>query len=477
MTTTYSNNLRVNIIQTGDQAGVWGETTNTNLGTLLEQAIAGYTTKSIASSPEYLVAENGASSEFRFNAIKLTNGGIGSSFVLYVPPYTKNYILTNATGYAAVVAVSTAANGTTAATISGTASTISGTTLTIGGTVTGTFSIGQKLSGTGVTSGTFITGYGTGSGGAGTYTVNTSQTVSSTTISATGFSLPAGATAFLYCDGTTVTNALSYINGNVTVTGSGTFGGDGTFGGNGSFGGTGSLTVPKGTTAQRTGTGVRFNTTFGQYEGWNPNTFSWSAIGGGATGAAGNQVFFENSPIVTASYTVSSGKNANMVGPMQVYPIICEGTIDNGAGSAGNTLTVTAESSFTGSISGTTLTASSVTGTIGLNQFINGSGILPNTQIVEQLTGTTGGAGTYRLNISQTLGSTAITTITSGVLYVGAIISGSTITPGTTIIALDTGTGGAGTYTVGGSPQNRASQTVTSAVTVTVPVDQRLVVL
>jgi hypothetical protein len=162
---------------------------------------------------------------------------------------------------------------------------------------------------------------------------------------------------------------------------------------------------------------------------------------------------------------------------MEVIPIQCTAKIDNGAGLAGNTLTVDPTSSFTGAISGTTLTASSVTGTIGLSQFINGTNVLPYTQILEQLTGTTGGAGTYRLNISQTVGSTTITTITSGVLYVGAVLSGSTITPGTTITGLNAGTGGAGTYTVGGTAQNRALQTVSSVVAVTVPDGQRLVVL
>lgn len=63
-----------------------------------------------------------------------------------------------------------------------TASSISGTTLTVGGTVTGTFQVGQTLSGTGVTANTTITALGTGTGGAGTYTVSTSQTVSSTAI-------------------------------------------------------------------------------------------------------------------------------------------------------------------------------------------------------------------------------------------------------------------------------------------------------
>ena len=63
-----------------------------------------------------------------------------------------------------------------------TSSSISGTTLTVGGTVTGTFQVGQTLSGTGVTANTTITALGTGTGGAGTYTVSTSQTVSSTAI-------------------------------------------------------------------------------------------------------------------------------------------------------------------------------------------------------------------------------------------------------------------------------------------------------
>jgi hypothetical protein len=77
-------------------------------------------------------------------------------------------------------------DSSTGNTASGTASSISGNTLTVGGTVTGTFSAGMSLSGTGVTAGTTIIGYGTGTGGAGTYLVNTSQTVSSTTITGTG---------------------------------------------------------------------------------------------------------------------------------------------------------------------------------------------------------------------------------------------------------------------------------------------------
>jgi hypothetical protein len=64
---------------------------------------------------------------------------------------------------------------------------ISGTTLTVSAVMSGTLVVGTGITGTGVTAGTTITALGTGTGGTGTYTVSASQTVSSTTITATGF--------------------------------------------------------------------------------------------------------------------------------------------------------------------------------------------------------------------------------------------------------------------------------------------------
>jgi hypothetical protein len=60
---------------------------------------------------------------------------------------------------------------------------ISGTTLTVSAVTSGALVVGATLTGTGVTNGTYITAFGTGSGGTGTYTVTPSQTVSSTTVS------------------------------------------------------------------------------------------------------------------------------------------------------------------------------------------------------------------------------------------------------------------------------------------------------
>lgn len=59
------------------------------------------------------------------------------------------------------------------------------------------------------------------------------------------------------------------------------------------------------------------------------------------------------------------------------------------------------DAQFTGSTSGTTLTAASVTGTLVGGQIISGAGITGAPAIIAQLSGTTGGAGTYSLNASQ----------------------------------------------------------------------------
>jgi hypothetical protein len=74
---------------------------------------------------------------------------------------------------------------------------IATTTLTVSAVTSGTLRIGQTIEGSGVTDGTIITAFGTGSGGVGTYTVSASQTVSSTTIYALNWTvLPATDGAF-----------------------------------------------------------------------------------------------------------------------------------------------------------------------------------------------------------------------------------------------------------------------------------------
>lgn len=66
---------------------------------------------------------------------------------------------------------------------------------------------------------------------------------------------------------------------------------------------------------------------------------------------------------------------------------------------------------FTGSIATTTLTVSAMavgSGIIRTGMILTGTGVTANTVIVSQLTGTTGGVGTYSVSISQTVASTSI---------------------------------------------------------------------
>ncbi len=71
---------------------------------------------------------------------------------------------------------------------------------------------------------------------------------------------------------------------------------------------------------------------------------------------------------------------------------------------------VSRTASFTGSIATTTLTVSAISaGAIYPSMQLTGTGVTAGTRIVAQLTGTTGGAGTYTVSVSQTVSSTAIT--------------------------------------------------------------------
>lgn len=112
MTTTYSSNLRLNIIGTGEQAGVWGDTTNINLGTLLDAAIAGVTSVAVTSTSQALTAYNGAADQSRYAVVVLT-GTPGGAASVYIPPLTKTYIIKNSTDQVVTLKASTTLNGTT----------------------------------------------------------------------------------------------------------------------------------------------------------------------------------------------------------------------------------------------------------------------------------------------------------------------------------------------------------------------------
>ena len=83
--------------------------------------------------------------------------------------------------------------------------------LTVGGTVVSGFAVGQTVTGTGVTTGTQITQLGTGTGGAGTYYVNLTQTVGSEAINTT-----TNTETIWYCSSFAAAGELAKITTRVT---------------------------------------------------------------------------------------------------------------------------------------------------------------------------------------------------------------------------------------------------------------------
>ena len=101
MASTYSPNLGIELMATGDQAGTWGTTTNNNLGTLIEQAISGYTTQVVSDNPALpttLSMSSGSSCVARNIYLELT-GTLTANRDLIVPNNKKlYYIFNNTTG-------------------------------------------------------------------------------------------------------------------------------------------------------------------------------------------------------------------------------------------------------------------------------------------------------------------------------------------------------------------------------------------
>jgi hypothetical protein len=114
MPSSYSPSLRIELIAPGEQAGTWGTTTNTNLGTLVEDAISGYVSVAVSSANQALTALNGAADQSRNAIINLTTS-TSADFAIYAPPESKQYTIKNASAYTATIYNSTSLGNTTAA--------------------------------------------------------------------------------------------------------------------------------------------------------------------------------------------------------------------------------------------------------------------------------------------------------------------------------------------------------------------------
>lgn len=111
MSSTYSPNLRIDLIDTGTQSGTWGATTNVNLGSLIEAAISGYETVTVTGT-QALTASNGTPDQSRNMTIEFV-GTLVSSANVFIPPAEKFYVFKNSANQAVTILVATTLNGTT----------------------------------------------------------------------------------------------------------------------------------------------------------------------------------------------------------------------------------------------------------------------------------------------------------------------------------------------------------------------------
>lgn len=170
-------------------------------------------------------------------------------------------------------------------------------------------------------------------------------------------------------------------------------------------------------------------------------------------------------------WAVNGGAGAFAVGDA-VYANYADGTV---AQSAATNASATASmgATFTASGSGTNLTVSAVTGVLTVGETLSGTGIPAGTTIVSQTSGTTGGAGVYVTSQATTISAATgtsfgnvltVTAVASGVLDIGESVTGTGIPAGAVLATQVSGaTGGVGTYTLSvPATAYAASTTVTS---------------
>ena len=119
MASTYSTSLKIQLMGNGEDSGTWGSISNTNWN-LMEQAVAGVQTITMANSNYTLTNLNGVSDEAR-NMILIVSGTNSAIYQVIAPLVPKFFIVTNNTsgGYAITIGASsgslvTIPNGVTA---------------------------------------------------------------------------------------------------------------------------------------------------------------------------------------------------------------------------------------------------------------------------------------------------------------------------------------------------------------------------
>jgi microcystin-dependent protein len=464
------------MIANGEQSGTWGQTTNTNLGTLIVDAITGKTSITSSSSPYTLTALDGTADQSRAAALELNC--TGANFIVIIPTVTKLYVVKNVNATDSVQVKTASGSGVVVPPLKSVLLRCDGTNVVE--------QLDQVVGNFGVGGNTTLTG---------NLVANGVSTINSATFGT------AQTATISVASPTIVTVASAPVSGTAIL-----------------FSTTG--TLPTGITAGTTYyvsnlSGTTFNistspslTPLVNVSGAGSGTHSVAAISQAVTAPLGTS----SNALATTEFVLN---NSNPTGGLMMWPtaaapsgwLLCNGTAVSrttyaalfavigttfGVGDNSTTfnlpnyvermpfgasLPTTASVTgcigalVVGSISGTTMTVSGVTrGTLAVGDAITGTGV-PSGSVITAFISGSGGAGTYTVSLggATVTGSISGTTLTvtsvsSGTLAAGQTISGTGVTVGTTISAQLTGTtGGIGTYTVSAS-QTVASTTITAVV-------------
>jgi hypothetical protein len=363
---TFSTNLKIELIGTGEQNGTWGTTTNSNFSNVFEQSIVGRVAVPFSNADVTLTATNTVANQDYRNFFLNCTGTNAAIRNLIVPTLNKTYIVeNNTTGGFAIVVKTSAGTGITVPNGYKCAVYADGTNvvqtesyfpnLYVGtyGTAWNGPTIATSVGGTGLT--TF------------TAANNALYSTSAGALAAGTLPVAAGGTGLV----TLTTGYIPYGNGTGAYSSSANLFFTGSRLGintasplvTASFVGTDAILLPSGTTGQQP-TGVagylRFNSTTSQFEGHNGTI--WSSVGGAtlsndtstatflyplfasatsgtaltvytsnakynykpSTGELQSQALIAsngivlNNSTVSSSYTIATGNNAMSVGPITV---------------------------------------------------------------------------------------------------------------------------------------------------------------
>ena len=373
MTTASTPLLGLALPVTGELSGVWGDTVNNSITSLLDDAVSGTTT--LSSDADVTLSTTVQVANQSRQAIILWTAGGTVTRTITAPAQSKTYVVINKTsstqsiklvgvgpttgitvpaGYKCVAAW----NGSDFEAISLTSAT--GTVpVTSGGTGLATLTRNSLVVGKGTDNVAFVA-----PGTAGNFLASASDVAVFTASISTTTMTVAAVTSGTIAVGQVLTG--TGVTGGTTITALGT-----------GTGGTGTYTVSASQTVSST-------TITGTAQIWQSTTTLPVANGG--TGLA---TLTRNSVVIG-----KDTENVTLVAP----------------GTDGNLLTSTASVAVvTAAISSTTMTVSAVTsGTLSIGQTISGTGVTGGTTITALGTGT-GGTGTYTVSASQTVSSTTIT--------------------------------------------------------------------